>query len=65
MLRTILARVEADELTASSRVVARLEGAATALEAVAQPTRGAVGYRAPDPISVWPVDPGGPAQRVP
>ena len=35
LLRTILARVEAGELTAPRRVVARLEGAATALEAVA------------------------------
>ena len=39
MLRTILARVEAGEFTAPKGVVARLEGAATALEAVAQPTR--------------------------
>ena len=39
MLRTILARVEAGELTAPKGVVARLDGAATALEAVAQPTR--------------------------
>jgi hypothetical protein len=40
LLRTILARVEAGELTAPKRVVARLEGAATALEAVVQSTRG-------------------------
>jgi hypothetical protein len=34
LVRAILARVEARLLTASKRVVARLEGAATALEAV-------------------------------
>lgn len=40
MLRTILARVEAREMTAPKGVVARLDGAVTALEAVAKPTRG-------------------------
>jgi hypothetical protein len=40
LLRAILASVEAGELTAPQRVVARLEGAATAWEAMAQPTRG-------------------------
>ena len=39
LLRAILARVEAGELTAPKRVVTRLEGAATALEVVARPTR--------------------------
>jgi hypothetical protein len=38
LLRALLARVEAGELTAPKRVVARLEGAVTALAAVAQPT---------------------------
>jgi hypothetical protein len=40
LLCAILARVEAGELTAPARVVARLEGAATVLEAVARPTSG-------------------------
>jgi hypothetical protein len=39
LLRAILGRVEAGELTAPKRVVARLEGAATALEAVARRRR--------------------------
>ena len=38
LLRTILARVEAGEMTAPKGVVARLEGAAV-LEAVARPTK--------------------------
>ena len=37
LLRAILARVEAGELTAPRRVVARSEDAATAFEEVAQP----------------------------
>ncbi len=36
LLRAILARVETGELTAPRRVVARLEGALTALEALAR-----------------------------
>jgi hypothetical protein len=39
LLRAILARVEAGELTAPKRVVARLEGAATALEIMARRMR--------------------------
>ena len=40
LLHAILARVEAGELTAPKRVVARLEGAEAALEAVGQRASG-------------------------
>ena len=48
LLRAILARVEAGELMASKRAVARLEGAATALEVIGngcytKPIEGAAG----------------------
>jgi hypothetical protein len=39
LLRTIVAKIESRELTGSKRVVARLEGAATALEALSRARR--------------------------
>jgi len=39
MLRTILAKIASGELTGSRRLIARLEGAASALEALATRSR--------------------------
>jgi hypothetical protein len=39
LLRAIIAKVEASELTASKRLIARLEGSAVAVEALARRSR--------------------------